>query len=261
VTRGVRLEAASINGDNAQVQATGEWMRSDGLSSGRLSLRGSSAKIRELMSALGYSPSVQAEKAKINFDIAWAPDADGLVPQAINGNFKLGMEKGSLLAVNPGAGRVLGLMNFYALPRRLTLDFRDVVSEGFTFDTLSGNFSITRGNAFTDDLKMNGPSAKMKIRGRVGLAARDYDQVVQIEPQVSSGVAVAGAALGGPAVGAMLLLAQQLFKKPLNEVSELTYHLGGSWDNPEITRVEGDKPVPEKAAPEDGTPAPAPAHP
>ena len=59
----------------------------------------------------------------------------------------------------------------------------------------------------------------------------------------SLATAVAGVALGGPAVGAMLLLVQQLFKKPLNEVSELSYHLGGTWENPDIQKGDSVKPA------------------
>jgi uncharacterized protein YhdP len=82
----------------------------------------------------------------------------------------------------------------------------------------------------------------MQIKGRVGLADRDYDQIVtlQVQSQVSTGVALAGTALGGPAVGAILLLTQQLFKKPLGELAEITYHLRGTWDNPDVDRVKGD---------------------
>lgn len=140
------------------------------------------------------------------------------------------------MAVQPGAGRILGLLNFYALPRRLTLDFRDVVNKGLAFDTLKGDFRIEDGNAWTDNLKIRGPSLRMEIQGRVGLAARDYDQKITIQPQVSSGVALAGTLAGGPAVGLALLVAQQLFKKPLAEMSELSYRLRGPWDNPTIDR-------------------------
>ncbi len=128
------------------------------------------------------------------------------------------------------------MLNFTALPRRLTLDFRDVISKGLAFDTLKGDFRIEDGNAWTDNLKIRGPSLKMEIEGRVGLAARDYDQKITIQPQVSQGVALAGAVAGGPAVGLGILLAQRLFKKPLEEMSELSYRLRGSWDDPTIER-------------------------
>ncbi|MGH8562035.1 MAG: YhdP family protein, partial [Nevskiales bacterium] len=236
VPNGLALSTLSLNGD-LEVQGSGSWTRMEGESSAQLSLSAKGRKLKQMFAALGYAPSLEADKVRLQSSLAWAPRADGIKTEALGGGFSLDLEKGVLMAVEPGAGRILGLLNFYALPRRLTLDFRDVVSEGLVFDTLKGDFRLEDGNAWTDNLRIRGPSIKkMEITGRIGLVARDYDQKVTIQPQVSSGVALAGAVAGGPAVGLALLVAQQLFKKPLENMSELSYRLRGPWDNPSIER-------------------------
>ena len=237
VPDGLALSTLSLNGD-LDVQGSGSWTRSGGESSAQLSLSAKGSKLKQMFAALGYEPSLEAEKVRLQASLAWSPNAEGIKTEMLGGGFSLDLEKGVLLTVEPGAGRVLGLLNFTALPRRLTLDFRDVVSKGLAFDTLKGDFRIEQGNAWTDNLKIRGPSLKMEIEGRVGLAARDYDQKITIHPQVSEGVALAGTLAGGPAVGLGLLLAQRLFKKPLEEMSELSYRLRGSWDNPTIDKDE-----------------------
>jgi uncharacterized protein (TIGR02099 family) len=235
VGKGLSLSTLNLNGD-LNVQGSGNWTRLDNKSSAQLSLSVRGSKLKQMFAALGYVPSLDAEKVKVQASLAWEPHAEGIKTEALGGGFSLDLEDGVMMAVEPGAGRVLGLLNFFALPRRLTLDFSDVISKGLAFDTLKGDFRLEQGNAFTDNLRVRGPSLRMEIAGRVGLAARDYDQKVTIHPQVSSGVALTGAALGGPAVGLGLLLAQQLFKKPLEELSELSYRLHGPWDNPSIDR-------------------------
>jgi uncharacterized protein (TIGR02099 family) len=235
VPNGLSLTTLSLTGD-LEVQGSGSWTRVDGESSAQLSLSARGNQLRNLFDALGYAPSLEADKIRLQASLAWAARAEGIKTDALGGGFSLDLEKGVLMSVEPGAGRVLGLLNFYALPRRLTLDFRDVVSKGLAFDTLKGDFRLEQGNAWTDNLKIRGPSLQMEITGRVGIAARDYDQKVTIHPQVSAGVALAGTALGGPAVGLGLLLAQRLFKKPLEEMSELSYRLRGPWDNPTIEK-------------------------
>ena len=60
--------------------------------------------------------------------------------------------------------------------------------------------------------------------------------------------------LGGPALGALAFLAQEVLDKPIEQVTHLTYQVTGSWDNPEVKRVKGgdknDKPAePAKPAP------------
>ncbi|HXG29702.1 MAG TPA: AsmA-like C-terminal region-containing protein, partial [Nevskiales bacterium] len=235
VPNGLALSTFSLKGE-LEMQGSGSWTRVRGESSAQLSLGARGRGLRPLFEALGYAPSLDAEKIRLQASLAWAPHAGGLKTELLGGGFSLDLEKGVLMAVEPGAGRVLGLLNFYALPRRLTLDFRDVVSKGLAFDTLKGDFRIEQGNAWTDNLKINGPSLKMEIEGRVGLAARDYDQKVTIHPQLSPGVALAGTLAGGPAVGLGILLAQQLFKKPIEDMSELSYRLRGPWDNPTIDK-------------------------
>jgi uncharacterized protein (TIGR02099 family) len=235
VPAGLSLTTFSLKGD-LELQGSGSWTRTDGESSAQLSLSARGRQLRPLFEALGYAPSLDAEKVRVQASLAWAPHAGGLKTETLGGGFHLDLENGVLMAVEPGAGRVLGLLNFYALPRRLTLDFRDVVSKGLAFDTLKGDFRIEQGNAWTDNLRIRGPSLKMEIEGRVGLAARDYDQKVTIHPQLTPGVALAGTLAGGPAVGLGILLAQQLFRKPIEEMSELSYRLRGPWDNPTIDK-------------------------
>jgi uncharacterized protein YhdP len=53
---------------------------------------------------------------------------------------------------------------------------------------------------------------------------------------------------GGPVAGALALIAQEVMGKPLNQVTQLTYRVTGSWDNPQVT--QGNAPPPaEPAAP------------
>ncbi|MGH8115396.1 MAG: AsmA-like C-terminal region-containing protein, partial [Rhodanobacteraceae bacterium] len=78
------------------------------------------------------------------------------------------------------------------------------------------------------------PSLRMEVRGKVGLLARDFDQTVKVYPDVSSGITLGAALLGGPAVGIVVLVAQYVLKTPLNKVTQLDYHVTGPWDNPKI---------------------------
>jgi uncharacterized protein YhdP len=49
---------------------------------------------------------------------------------------------GQFAQLEPGVGRLLGVLSLQALPRRITLDFRDVFSEGFAFDRISGSIQM-----------------------------------------------------------------------------------------------------------------------
>jgi uncharacterized protein (TIGR02099 family) len=239
VPGGQRLRQLQLEGGAVALTGSGQWWRRNDASGANLSFHLASERTADVLQALEYTPNVTAKKATFDADLLWAPNPTGIEFAQARGHLALQMENGNLKAIEPGAGRVLGLLNFYALPRRLTLNFRDVVGQGLGFDKITGTFDLGDGDARTEDLAIAGPSVRMETRGRIGLSRRDYDQIITVYPDMSSGITLGALLLGGPALGALALVAQQVLDKPLEEVTQLTYHLGGTWDNPEIRKGDG----------------------
>ena len=101
---------------------------------------------------------------------------------------------------------------------------------------------------------------KMEVRGRIGLAARDFDEKITVYPNVTTGVAVGATLIGGPIAGGIALLAQEVFNKPFNALSRFSYHVTGSWDNPQVKAGDKQELPAQPAQPAVETP-PAPAPP
>jgi uncharacterized protein YhdP len=152
----------------------------------------------------------------------------------LDGEVGLRFGAGTLADVEPGAGRVFGLMSVVALPRRMSLDFSDVFDKGFAFDTIIGTFNIEKGQAYTCNLSLEGPAADVVIVGRAGLATRDYEQTALVSANVGNTLPIVAAVVAGPQVAAALLIFSQIFKKPLQEVGQIYYGIDGSWDEPII---------------------------
>jgi len=252
---GQKTRTLKAEGGMVTLSGEGEWRRRAGQSSASFNGDLATTSISTLLRAFGYTPNLDAKAARVKTALSWAPSERGLEWPQAQGTVHLEFDNGQLRAVEPGAGRVLGLVNFYALPRRLTLNFRDVVSSGLGFDKITGDFELRDGSATTQNLRVAGPSVRMDVRGRIGLAARDYDQEVTVYPDVSGGVTLGAVLLGGPIAGALTLIAQEIMNKPLNQVTQLSYRVTGSWDNPQVTR--GTTPS-ESRPPEPPAPAPAP---
>ncbi len=153
----------------------------------------------------------------------------------------MALDNGQITGLKPGAGRVLGLSSIAALPRRLALDFSDLTDKGLAFDTVRGDFDLRVGNAYTDNLLLKGPAAEIGLIGRVGLKNRDYDQTAVITTSAgnSLSIPVASAFLGGPVVGAAVLLFTQVFKQPLRGLTRGYYRITGGWENPTVERIKG----------------------
>ena len=239
VSDGVRLDEASMRSDDLRVELDGHWRR-DGAgvdaSDFRINMRSSAPDVTA--ARLGYEPLLEARRAVLVLDLAWPGNLAALDLAEAHGSARLRVRDGALLNVEPGAGRFFGLVSVYALPRRLGLDFGDVIGAGMGFDSIDGNFDIGDGQAYTSDLEISGPSADVRVSGRTGLVERDLDQRVEVTPSVSSGVALAGTVAGGPVVGAALFVMQEMFQRPLGRITRTSYHIHGSWDDPVVERVE-----------------------
>jgi uncharacterized protein (TIGR02099 family) len=200
-----------------------------------------SSNVETTLRRLDFAQGITGRTMTISFDLGWGggPRADFLA--MLDGDVGIRLENGQLEEVEPGAGRMLGLVSFVALPRRLSLDFRDVFSKGFGYDKIAGTFAVDDGVASTCDLSLEGPAADIGIVGQVDLAQEQYDQAAVISANVGNTLPLVGAVVGGPPGAAAMLIFSQIFKKPLQEVGQVFYGISGPWEEPEIESVSADR--------------------
>ncbi|HHM06215.1 MAG TPA: TIGR02099 family protein [Gammaproteobacteria bacterium] len=190
-----------------------------------------------VLAGLGYGDMIQSGKGSATLALHWDGPPAAFDLARAQGSIEFDIKKGRMLEVDPGAGRLLGLLSFQALPRRLALDFSDFFKKGFAFDRLGGLFAVEDGNAYTENLFMEGPAATIVARGRVGIATEDYDQRVIVVPHVSAGLPLAGAIAGGVGAGVAVLFLERLLKPKIDELTRVEYRVTGPWRAPVIERV------------------------
>ena len=127
--------------------------------------------------------------------------------------------------------------------RHITLDFTDVFSEGFEFDSITGDAQITHGMMLTNNFKMVGSSAKVTMLGQVDLDHETQDLRVRILPTVGDSVSLLGAFAAGPAVGIGTFIANKLLREPLDKLVSFEYNVTGTWIDPSVTKVGASKPA------------------
>jgi uncharacterized protein (TIGR02099 family) len=233
---GISLKQLNVDSASFNVTATGEWRGKDA-GVGRIVGTMSSTDVQETLKQLGYVPVIEAKSARMDFDLNWlgAPSGDALA-QA-QGHVQLSMDKGQIVGLKPGAGRVLGLTSVAALRRRLALDFSDLTDKGLAFDTARGDLELRDGSAYTDNVLVKGPAAEIGLIGRVGLKNKDYDQTAVVTGSVSNSLPLAALA-GGPVVAGAVLVFTQVFKQPLKGLARGYYRITGSWDSPIVERIK-----------------------
>jgi uncharacterized protein (TIGR02099 family) len=235
--QGLALTRLASESGDFTLQASGTWYAEERSSRTRLGLDFSSGDLAAASRALGYRDAVAAESARITAQVSWTGGPDARAIGRMDGTLRVELARGRLHGVEPGAGRILGLLSVGDLPRRLALDFRDVTDEGLAFDRVSGDFEIRAGNAYTKNLLLQGPAVDVGVAGRTGLAAQDYDQTIVVSGNPSGPITLAGALAGGPVGAAGALLLSQLFKGQLKGLARVYYRVTGTWSNPVVERI------------------------
>jgi uncharacterized protein YhdP len=169
-----RLTRLAMTMPEARLTGTGRW--GDGPSRHmaldfRLELRDAGA----FLGRLGIGRVLKGGSGRLDGSIAWSGSPLALDYPSLQGKLQLALDKGQFLKVDAGAGRLLGVLSLQSLPRRLTLDFRDLFDEGFAFDNVSGDVTIAQGVASTRDLRMRGLSVAVLMSGRSDLRAETQD--------------------------------------------------------------------------------------
>jgi len=118
------------------------------------------------------------------------------------------------------------------LPKRLSLDFRDVFDAGFSFDEASGSFTMENGHARTDDVILSSSAARISLAGSTDLVGQQYDQLLTVKPGLGNTLPVIGAIAGGPVGAAAGLALQGLLHEQLGDALQVQYTITGSWDDP-----------------------------
>ncbi len=191
-----------------------------------------------LLKRFGMADVVRRGKGKMEGQIAWAGSPLSLDYPSMSGQFNVAIESGQFLKADPGLAKLLGVLSLQALPRRLTLDFTDVFSEGFAFDFVRGDVGITQGLASTNNLQMKGVNAAVLMAGSADIARETQDLKVVVVPEINAGTASLIATVINPAIGLGTFLAQYVLRRPLMEAATQEFHIDGSWADPKITKVE-----------------------
>lgn len=225
------IEKLQITNPDSLLKADGEWKSWKKTPNTRMNVDWTITDLGKTMERFGHPNTIQGAKATLQGQLSWPNSPHEFEAAKLNGNIKLEALNGQILKVQPGVGRLFSMLTLQNLPRRLTFDFRDVFSDGFTFDKISANVHIERGILRSDNFKLKGPTAAVDIKGETDLSKETQHLFVKVTPYVSDSVSLAALA-GGPAVAAAAYLAQKLLKDPLNQLARNEYEIMGTWDNP-----------------------------
>jgi len=243
-----RLTRLSATVPEARLTASGNWVP---LGGNQLTGPGAGAQRRtaigfqlavddagRLLDRLGREGTVRGGQGRMEGNVGWIGSPLSPDIASLSGQVSVDIERGQFLQIEPGAGRLLGVLSLQSLPRRLVLDFRDVFSQGFAFDFFRGQGQIDQGVLSTRNLQMKGVNAAVLMEGSADLVRETQDLQVFVVPEINAGAASLLAATVNPVVGIGTLLAQLVLRQPLRSVTTQEFRVTGSWADPQVQKVE-----------------------
>lgn len=158
--------------------------------------------------------------------------------ETLSGNVTSESGSGSFLQIEPGAGRLLSLLSMQHLLHRLTLDFRDVLSQGFTFDSLFLSGTVENGLLTIPKATVFGSAATVVLGGKADIPNETLDAKAVILPAINAAGPSLALALVNPAVGIGTFLTQLILKDQLSNIFRMEYDIKGTFDNPILTKID-----------------------
>lgn len=233
-----RLDRLRIDHPGGTLDARGAWEPNRGAPrSTALDFELSLREPARILETFGITGAISGGgPGRLAGKVRWQGSPLAIDYPSLGGELDLQLGKGQFLKTEPGFGKLIGVLSLQSLPRRLSLDFRDVFAEGFSFDEIRGRASIASGLATTSDFRMRGVQAQVAIRGSVNLVDETQQLRVEVRPELNAGLAsLAYAAVANPAIGLGTFLAQWALRKPLQEMFSYEYEVVGPWADPNVT--------------------------
>jgi uncharacterized protein (TIGR02099 family) len=243
--KGVTVSGLSTIGADGKIisKAKGaklNWLVSDTGSSthfiGELSAGDMSAVLREWQKP----DTLESKSARFNLDLTWGGDPQDFALTKIAGNVDLMIEHGRFKN-NPSPGsdgflRLMAVLNFDSLARRLRLDFSDLYKSGLAYDQISGKVSFAPGTmTFVEPLEVKTPSSRLQMAGKLDLENEKIDaRLVATLPVVGSYTFFTALVTGLPAAAGIYVVSK-LFKKQVDRATSISYSLSGNWSDPKMS--------------------------
>jgi len=229
-----RIENASMINAEASLTGSGIWRAEPSRTEVQFDLEAADAG--GFLARVGQPGMVKGGRTRMRGALAWQGDPATLDFPTLTGEVQMQAENGQFLEIEPGLGKLIGLMSLQALPRRVTLDFRDVFSKGFQFDRIASNAQVDSGVVRLREFRMRGSAADVEMSGEADLAHETQDLRVRVLPSLSDSAAL-GVALVNPVAGVAAAIAQRILKNPLGQIFAFDYTVTGSWSDPKVVKI------------------------
>lgn len=192
----------------------------------------------DVLERWGYQRIIESKNGLFDLSLVWVGRPDQWSLASSEGEVITDIDEGRFLSESGGtvgALKVVGILNFTNLMRRLRLDFSDVTKKGVKFDAIDGRVRLGQGMlTIQDNLVIKSPSSGFQLRGSANLQQESLDMELVATLPVASNLPWIAALAGGLPTAAGVYVASKLFGKSVDKLSSAVYSVKGDWNEPEM---------------------------
>ena len=230
--QGVYFDSITLLGEDYHLALTADWNSKNNQSQTHLQGQLKTNEFGQLLKKLNFSDDLKETIAKIDVDLNWQGAPYQFSLAALNGEVNLKLTEGRISSIEPGFGRLLGVLAMEQWLKRLQLDFGDIYKEGLSFNSIKGDYNLQKGKAYSDNLIVDAIPVEIFLKGEINLGLQQLNKEISVVPKSSAALPIAGTIVGG--------IATMIAQTVTGEYEEgfylrTTYQLQGKWDKLKVT--------------------------
>ncbi len=233
-----------INQAAYSINATGGWNNTGQGMMSYLNGQLIAPDLEKALTALDLPSLAEANQAVANFELKWPGAVWAFDRQKLQGKLKITTGSGVFKDVSDqtiskiNLGRMLDLLSLSALPSHLTSKFNDMTQQGFPFDHVEGEMGVMPAQMQDINFQITGPVANVALHGCMNTKNEQLNFVAEINPKLTGSLPLLATLAGGPILGAVGFVANEVLSPAVGKLSASYYVISGSENNPQTTKVD-----------------------
>ncbi len=218
-----------------QLTLDGRWRHNEQESNTSLTGKLSVEDIESELQALSFDSIIKDSGAKVDMNLNWSGGLHDFNVSQLSGDVIARLDDGYLADISDKA-RIFSVLSLQSLVRKLTLDFRDIFSDGMFYSSITGNYQLQQGVVTTNNTEMNGTAGDLFMTGQTDLVTGNLNYKMSYKPNLTSSLpVVAWITTLNPMTFLAGVAIEQVIKSQV--VYELNFELSGTVGNPVLKEV------------------------
>ena len=232
----LNLDNFKASREKSTIALTGTWQLTPENSSTHVAGKLDINELEREFDKFDYTSVIKDSGMTADYNFYWQGAPSEFSLDKLNGQASIDIDDGYLSEVSDKGARIFSVLSLQSLVRKLTLDFRDIFSDGMFYSYIRADAQVKDGILYTDNMRMKGAAGDLSVKGNTALAQGILDYRMSYKPNLTSSLPVlAWIATLNPAVFLAGVAIDEVFTSQV--VSEFNFELTGSVNDPSFKEV------------------------